>query len=496
MKTQLPLRSHALLAVCLFPLLLLLGCSAGDDDHAGHEGEAEEAHSEDEGHDDEGHDEHEGDDDHDDHDDHEGEEGEEGHVELTEQQFRSAGIEVTVAMPGRVSEALTLPGTIAPNSDAVLHVTPRVSGQVRSVSKHLGEPVQEGELVCVIDSVELGAAVADYMRDRERLNAAMETLERERELFAGRLESQTRVLDGSIAIQERIFKREEELQKKAVSTIRPLLEADKAYQMSKLERDKQLTELRAERDARLLALDVDLRTKRIDLNAATNQLRTLGLGSDELESLDKSSPLLSGEYRVYAPGSGVVVNRHASTGEFVEAGAKLYIIENLSSVWFVASAFEEQLQYVRSGQPAHVALDAFPGTTLKGTVSFVDYHVDPTSRSVGVRITLENEQLENWPEELPLRPGMFGRVQLETAARQAALILPEAALVHDDEGDYVFVQVEPFAFERRDVSLKLVAGDMVEVTSGLEAGEKVAISGTFLLKSAERQGELGGGHSH
>ena len=178
MKTQLPFRPHALLASTLFPLLLLIGCSAGDEDHEGHEDESEEAHSEDEGYD-----EH---------------EGEEGHVELTEQQFRSAGIEVTVAKPGRVTEALTLPGTIAPNADAVLHVTPRVSGQVRSVSKHLGESVQADEILCVIDSVELGAAVADYMRDREMVSAAEETLERERELYAGRLEAQTSVLEGAI----------------------------------------------------------------------------------------------------------------------------------------------------------------------------------------------------------------------------------------------------------------------------------------------------------
>ena len=202
------------------------------------------------------------------------------------------------------------------------------------------------------------------------------------------------------------------------------------------------------------------------------------------------------EYRVHATGPGVVVNRHVSTGEFVEAGAKLYIIENLASVWFVASAFEEQLQSVRSGQPAHVALDAFPGTTLNGVVSFLDYHVDPTSRSVGVRITLDNDQLESWPEELPLRPGMFGRAELETTSREASLVLPEAALVHEDQGDYVFVQVEPFAFERRDVAVKPVAGGRVEILSGLEQGEMVAVSGTFLLKSAERQGELGGGHSH
>lgn len=461
--------SPLLLASCVLPLALLQGCTP---EHSEEDGHAEE--------------------------DVRGEDhaGEEEHIELTEQQFRSAGIEVSEAQPGRISEALTLPGTVAPNADAVLHVTPRVSGQVRTVFKHLGEPVQDGELLCVIDSVELGDAVADYLRDQEMAVAAEETLERGRELYAGRLEALTTVMDGGIAIQERIHDREKELQEKAVSTVRPLLEADKALQLARLEKDKQLIELEAERDTRLLELEVDLRVKRINLAAATNQLRTLGLGADELEDLGEESPLLSGEYRVHASGSGVVVSRHASAGEFVEAGSKLFIVENLSSVWFVASAFEEQLQSVRSGQTAFVSLDAFPGSTLNGTVSFLDYHVDPTSRSVGVRITLDNEQLDSWPEQLPLRPGMFGRVQLETASRQADIVLPERALVHGDAGDYVFVQVEPFAFERRDVSVKHAAGDMVEITSGLEAGEMVAVSGTFLLESAERQGELGGGHGH
>lgn len=456
-------------------LLMLQGCSGEEDGHAGHdhEGEPPGAHAEDDSH-----------------------EGEGDHVELTENQFQSAGIEVAVAVAGRVSEALTLPGTVASNADAVLHVTPRVSGQVRSVSKHLGESVEAGELLCVIDSVDLGRAVADFLRDREMVAAAEETLAREQELYARRSETLTAVLEGAITIQERIYKREEELQAKAVSTMRPMLEADKAFQLAKLERDKQLTELKAERDARVLALEVDLRTKRINLTAAKNQLQTLGVSLEDLEGLDSTSPLVSGEYRILAPGNGVVVNRHASSGEFVDAGTKLYIIENLWSVWFVASAFEEQLQTVRSGQKAQVSLDAFPGTKLKGVVSFIDYHVDPTSRSVGVRITLNNEQLSSWPEELPLRPGMFGRVELETASRHAAIVLPESALVHEDAGDYVFVQVEPFAFERRDIDVKHVADGMVEVTSGLEPGEKVAISGTFLLKSAERQAELGGGHSH
>lgn len=471
MKTPLRLCSLALLTLLLALHASSVGCSQDADTHGP---QAADAHSSDA-------DEH---------------AEAEGHVELTEQQFRSAGIEVVVAASGQVTEELTLPGTVAPNADAVLHVTPRVPGQVRSVSKHLGESVQAGEIMCVIDSVQLGDAVADYVRDRALVQAAETTLQRETELFASRLTALATVLDGAVAIQKHIYEREEELQKKAVSTIRPLLEADKAFKVAKLERDKQLIELESTRDLRLLALEVDVRTKRIDQQAAANQLRIMGLSATDFEELDDASPLLSGEYQVRSPGDGVVVSRHVSIGEFVEAGAKLYIIENLSDVWFVASAFEEQLQLVRSGQPARVSLDAFPGTTLVGTVSFLDYHVDPTSRSVGVRITLDNAQLESWPEELPLRPGMFGRAQLETTVRQADLVIPESALVHDDKGDYVFVQVEPFAFARRDVTAKPVAGGKVEITSGLEAGAAVAVTGTFLLKSAERQGELGGGHSH
>jgi len=483
MRTIQQISLRTILSLGVLPLALLIGCAPdhAEDDGHNHGADAGSQHAEDGGAGP---------------DDEHGGEHEEGHVELTEQQFKSAGIEVTKVKGGEVFEVLTLYGNISRNADTVLHVTPRVSGQVRSVVKHLGDNVDTGELMCVIDSVELGDAVSDYLSDRALVEAASETLERVGELYALRLEALVRVSDGAIAVQQRIYDREDALQKKAVSTVRPLLEAEKALQLAKLDKEQKLTELKAERDTRLLELDLVLRTRRIDFAAATNKLRALGLGSDSFEGLNDESPLVSGEYKVLSTGAGVVVTRHVSTGEFVEAGSELFVVENLTSIWFVASAFEEQLRSVGVGQSVNVAVDAFPETRLKGTVSFVGYSVDPTSRSVGVRITLDNERVESWDEELPLRPGMFGRVELETATRQAAIVLPEQALVHEDAGDYVFVQVEPFAFERRDVEVNHVAGDMVEVTSGLEPGEKVAISGTFLLKSAERQAELGGGHSH
>lgn len=218
-------------------------------------------------------------------DSHENGHDEDGHVELTETQFRSANIRVAQALPGAVKETLMLPGSVTPNADAVLHVTPRVAGQVRQVFKRLGERVEAGELLCVIDSVELGDAAADYLRDKAMVAAAEETLERAEKLFEKRIAALTTVLDGSIEVHDRIYQREDELQQKAVSTIRPLLEADRALQEAKLDREQQLTELGAERDARLLALDVDLRSRRIDLNAAHNRLITLGIPAEDIEGI-------------------------------------------------------------------------------------------------------------------------------------------------------------------------------------------------------------------
>lgn len=421
---------------------------------------------------------------------------EEGRVVLTPEQLAAAGVELAVAGPGRLTEALTLPGSIAPNADAVLHVTPRVPGQVREVHRNLGARVEPGDLLCVVDSVQLGEAAAAYLRTGALARAAEETLERERALYEQRIESLTATLDGAIELQRRIRDREQELRQQAVSTLRPLLEAERDLQAAVLDRERQLTDLRAGRDARLLALDVDLRAVRIDLTAAANRLRALGVPPERLEGLAADDPLLSGRYDVVAAGSGVVVDRHVSPGEYVEAGSKLFVIEDLSRVWFVASVFEDHLQSVRTGQRVRVFLDAFPGRVIDGTLAFVDYHVDPTSRSLGARVELDNAQLEGWSEELPLRPGMFGRAELETTSLEVEVLLPEAALVHDDRGDHVYVQVEPLTFERREVVARHGAGGLVEVVEGLRPGERVAVKGTFLLESAQRRGELGGGHSH
>ena len=431
------------------------------------------------------------------HDEHEGEhEGEGESVELTSAQMQAAGIRVQAAAPGEIARHLTLPAVVAADADTVTHVNPKAPGIVRSIQAHLGQQIEEEQLLCVLDSVELGSAVAAFVRARALVTAAETTLERERELFQGRLATAEQVLDGAIEVNRKIHAREVELQEKAVSTIRPLLEAEKALQSAELDKERQLTELRAERDARLLALEVELTERHIGRDAAANALLALGVAPDLLEKLQPGSPLLAGTYEIRAPRGGIVAARHITSGEFVDSETKLFTLEDLSRVWIVASAFEEQMQSVRTGQTGRVRLDAFPGQAFEGQVTLVGYEVDPESRALGVRLELENPALPEWPEGYPLRPGMFGSVDLVIARTEARILVPESAIVHEDEGDFVFVRTAPGTFERRHVELGPPSGDVVEVREGVEPGDEVAVAGTFHLKSALRKGELGEGHSH
>jgi cobalt-zinc-cadmium efflux system membrane fusion protein len=417
-------------------------------------------------------------------------------VELTDAQIEAAGIRVERASPGEIARHLTMPAVVAADADAVTHVNPKAPGIVRSIHKRLGEAVAEDDLLCVIDSVELGGAASAFVRARALVQAAETTLQREGELFEARLQAAERVLEGAVEINRKIYEREKELQAQAVSTIRPLLEADRALQGAELEKERDLTDLRAERDARLLALEVHLTERRIDQDAASSALLSLGVDAATLADLKPGAPLLAGTYEIRAPRGGIVSGRHITTGEFVDAETKLYTLEDLSTVWIVASAFEAQIQSVRTGQAGRIRLDAFPGRVFAGEVTLVGYEVDPASRALGVRLELENPTLSDWPEEYPLRPGMFGSVDLVVARAQARVVLPESAIVHEGEGDYVFVRTARGTFERRRVELGPPSGDVVDVRAGVEPGDEVAVAGAFLLKSALRKGELGRGHGH
>jgi cobalt-zinc-cadmium efflux system membrane fusion protein len=432
---------------------------------------------------------------------HEHEHGEEGgqvgKVHLEAEQLAAAGIETVPAAPAVIEETLQLAARVASNEDTVVHVTPRVAGIVQAVYKGLGEQVQAEEPLAEIWSVDLGNAIGAYLQARAVATAAEETLAKATDLYRLRLETVNKVLDGEIAVAQKIVEREEKLQENALTTVRPYLEAQKELQKAVLAKEREVTALAAERAARLLELDVALRQARIEESSARQRLLVLGFDDEEIQSIEQGERR-HGRMVLRAPRDGVVLERHVTLNEHVDTEHALFVIHDLSTVWVLASAYEKDLARLRPGLKAYVRLNAFPDLQLVGAVSALDYRVSAATRAASVRIEMANGPVKGRPVELPLRPGMFGTVEVVTDSRPGRVVLPEAAIVHEGDDNYVFVAVpgEPGAFARKAVAVRPGAHDVVEVVEGLDPGEAVVVKGMFTLKSLARSGELGEGYSH
>lgn len=257
----------------------------------------------------------------------------------------------------------------------------------------------------------------------------------------------------------------------------------------------------AVRRARVLAGTQDAAGADALVDAARRRLRLLGAGEaaiDRVAATGEISTLLP----VPAPFGGSIVETHALPGQGVEAGTPLFTIADLSSVDVAAEVPERAMPLLRIGQRATLTLAAYPALRFEGRVERLRDQLDPSTRTVKAIIHVPNPQRA-------LRPGMFASVTLDAPAEAALgtgastlLTIPESALVTDGEARYVFVEVAPRAFERRAVQVEALSAPgstvpavgRVAVRAGLAAGERIAVSGAFTLKS--EMGKAGFEHDH
>ena len=181
---------------------------------------------------------------------------------------------------------------------------------------------------------------------------------------------------------------------------------------------------------------------------------------------------------VHSPVSGVVTKKDVVEGMKLDAGAMPYEIIDLTSVWVLADIYETELRNVEEGMPATLTLAAFPDREFAGKVLFIDPMLDPRTRTVKVRLEFPNPKGE-------LRPEMFGEVLLSRKAREG-LQLPRDAVIDSGVEKLVFVAVGDGKFQPRSVRLGEASGELVEVVSGVEAGERVVTRANFLVDSESR----------
>ena len=245
------------------------------------------------------------------------------------------------------------------------------------------------------------------------------------------------------------------------------------------EREKRLFEQEISPQKEMLDAEVVYRSAEADFNSALAKLQTYGATSGS-----------GGAYGLRTAVAGTVVERNASPGQIVGPTSNVFTVADLRHVWIAVDVYETDLNRVHRGASATVTATALPGETFKGRVTFAGGVVDTTSRTVKLRVTVENEARR-------LRPGMFAQVRIAAPSgvpSNGTVALPEVAVQDLNGKPTVFVNTAPGRYVARTVTVgSRTSGGTVFVTSGVRVGDRVVVQGAFQLKSELMKASLSEG---
>jgi membrane fusion protein, heavy metal efflux system len=504
--------------------------SHGDshDDHDDQKGDSKKAHADhdDHGNEGKGHDDHDEDgDDHGGHDGHGGHEGhEEGVVHLNEAQLSGLMLTPVAVTRGSLTTMVELPGEVSWNADRLVHISPRVSGIVSSVQKTLGDRVEVGDQLCVLESREMGNAKMEYLSDQSRFEVAHadygralivyentkkllkildpepspeEVLAKAHDLPVGDNKNRLLTTYTRMRVNFRNFKRNEKLLASKIASEAEFLQAQGEYEVSRADYLSTREEISFDLELQFLRAEKDHKVAETEMNNAERGLHILGLTNKQTKEIIEHGDEVDTDIAratLASPISGVIVDRHLTRGELVNTDTRLYTVADVSDVWVIGRAYERDIRFLKRGQKTTVRLDAFPGTFFEGKVAYVASQLDTNTRTVEVRVVMPNPQAR-------IRAGMFATVVIHVSdekdsAGQMGMIVPTAALQRVKGGFVVFQATGPGEYKMIQVQVQGKSREFAEITGEISTGAKVIVGDTFVLKSEVGKEEMGGGHSH
>lgn len=353
-------------------------------------------------------------------------------VEMKQEAQEHVGLKVVPATVSELREYLQVTGTVQPIDSKIAQVRPLARGRVQQVFVKIGDRVAAGKTLASLENTEAA------------------------ELFAQQ--------DSARA----------ELQRFRVQL---------ATHMKQVERNRQLVEIGAvpQKDLEVSqgeadALQESIRSQESVVAGIAARLRRIGV--------EPSAARGTVVVPLQAPFAGVVIKVQAAPGELVDESKDLFAVADLSEVWVQAEVYEKDLGRIRIGQAAFVTVDTYPGERISGRVAYISDLLDPQTRTAKVRCEVPNPGTR-------LKLDMFAGVQVPTTFSRRAIAVAVSAIQQVEDKAVVFIRKETTKFEVRPVQTGKTINDLVEITSGLQAGEPVVTQGGFHLKSILAGKELG-----
>ena len=311
---------------------------------------------------------------------------------------------------------LNVTGTVNPDISREVPVISLASGRVVDIRARLDDSVKKGDLLLSVQSPDITNAFDTYLKAVNDEQVANKAYDRAKDLYTHG------------AIPQSVFEQAED----------------------------------AENDAKA------------DLNAANDQLNTLGVDKDHPSSIVK----------VYAPISGVIVAQNvtnaAAAGVTYSGSPTAFTIADLSVVWIICDVYENDIPKLQLGQPAQIRIGAYPDKVLSGRVSDIGPVLDPTLRTAKVRIEVRNPGI--------LRLGMFVTATFESKTAQTYAAIPAGAILHLHDRDWVFVSAGGKQFRRVEVEAgDALPGGKQEILSGIAPGQQLVSNVLQLEETLEAQ---------
>lgn len=320
-------------------------------------------------------------------------------------------------------EEVILLGDLGVDQGRYAEVSTPIAARVTRLLVNAGDAVAPGAALAELASSELGKARADYLSSTAR-----------------------------VALAESALKRKQELAAERIAPLREVQEAEAAAAEAHASQRSAL--------AALAAFGVPVPTTDAVLREAS-------------------------VFHLRSPVRGSVIERNAVIGQMLDPTTAAFRVGDLSTLWLSGHAFERDAVRIRKGATARVTFPALPGQNFSGTVTLVGREVERESRTIPIRISVENQAGL-------LRPGMSASAGVPVGESGAAILAVPVGSVQRVRNEWcVFVPKDTGTFEIRQIGRGRDLGGEVEVLSGLKAGETVVVDGAFLLKAQAEKGSAG-----
>jgi cobalt-zinc-cadmium efflux system membrane fusion protein len=311
-------------------------------------------------------------------------------------------------------------GTVDWDNDRTTQAITQVSGPITRILVDTGARVKKGDVLLYVSSPDVSNAISAYRKARNRLDLAQHNLERNKDLLAHE------------ALSQRDFE----------------------------------------------SAQADYNDASTDVQAALEALRIFGVTAQDITEAERQNVGIRPELAMRAPIDGTIVQKMVLPGQLIQAGTTAaFVISDVSTLWVQGHIYEKDLPFVHNGDTVEMRNASFP-VVFHGTVSYIGDMIDPATRTTPVRIVTRNS-------DNLLKKDLFLDVTIADKSQRHVLVVPTASVLYDDQNfPFVYLQVKSGGFAQRKVTIGAQQQDQVEITEGLQEGDRVVSQGSIFLQFA------------